>query len=67
MTFFLVSIFISIEEFLVLSDINFFFDNFTLIPIEILLLTNLKTGYNRKSIESKNFRRVKRSRKYHAI
>ena len=43
------------------------FDIFKLIPVEILLLTNLKKVYNRKSIESKNFKRVKRSRKYHAL
>ena len=43
------------------------FDIFKLIPVEILLLTNLKKVYNRKSIKSKNFKRVKRSRKYHAL
>ena len=56
---------ISIEEFLVLSDIKTFW-YFKLIPIEILL-TNLKKVYNRKSIESENFKRVKRSCKYHAL
>ena len=49
-----------------LSDIKIF-DIFKLIPIEILLLANLKNVCNRKSIELKNFKRVKRSRKYHAL
>ena len=40
---------------------------FKLISTEILLLTNLNKVYNRKPIESKNFKRVKRSRKYHAL
>ena len=43
------------------------FDIFKLIPLEILILINLNKGYNRKSIGSKNFRHVKRSRKYHAF
>ena len=43
------------------------FDIFKLIPLEILILINLNKGYNRKSIGSKNFRHIKRSRKYHAF
>ena len=43
------------------------FDISKLIPIEILSLTNLKKVYNRKPIESKNIKCVKRSRKYHAL
>ena len=38
-----------------------------MIPTEILLLTNLNKFYNRKSIKSKNFEGVKRSRKYHYL
>ena len=40
---------------------------FKLIPIEILLLTNIKKFYNTKSIKSKNFKHIKHPLKCHAL